>query len=301
VVLSSGYETAYEGYGYTGFGNYVLLDHGDGWTTFYAHLAYIQPGIGPGVVVDRGTVLGGVGNTGRGSRQHLHYEQALDGRVKRASFHGVTLPWGVDVVSANCSQGPDACSVLLAFPDVIVGTFYDRAAQWMADESISFGIGPDGLYFPSWPTTRGQVATLMWRAAERPPAPFASAFTDVDPWAFYGRAVSWMAVTGVTNGTGPGMFEPERTVTRAEVVTLLWRSVGSPDGHPPSGFDDVEPGTYFERPVRWAKATALTAGVGDTGLFMPHVAVTRAEVAAFLYRHAGSPAVTPVTACSATD
>ncbi len=301
VVLSAGYETDYEGYGYTGFGNYVLLGHGDGWTTFYAHLDFVQPGVGPGVVVDRGTVLGGVGNTGRGSRQHLHYEQALEGRVQRASFHGVTLPWGVDVESANCLEPPDACSVLVAFPDVAVGTFYDSAVQWMADESISYGIGPERLYFPSWPTTRGQVATLMWRAAGRPPASFESVFADVDPWAFYGRAVSWMAATGLTQGTGQGLFEPERAVSRAEVVTLLWRWAGSPDGHPPSGFDDVEPGRYFEPAVRWAKAIALTTGVGDTGLFMPRLAVTRAEVAAFMYRHAGSPTVTPVTACSVTD
>ena len=76
VVLSSGYETDYDGYGYTGFGNYVLLDHGDGWTTFYAHLAHVHPGIGAGVAVERGSVLGGVGSSGRGSRNHLHYEQA---------------------------------------------------------------------------------------------------------------------------------------------------------------------------------------------------------------------------------
>ena len=228
VVLSSGFETDYEGYGYTGFGNYVLLGHGDGWTTFYAHLDFVQLGIGPGVEVDRGTVLGGVGNTGRGSRQHLHYEQALDGRVQRASFRGVTLPWGVDVESDNCSEPPNACATLMAFPDVRVGTFYDRAVQWLADESISYGIGPDHLYFPTWPTTRGQVATLLWRAAGRPPASFESPFADIDPWAFYGRAVSWLAEAGLTTGIGPGVFEPHRPVTRAEVVTLLWRWAGSP-------------------------------------------------------------------------
>lgn len=301
VVLSSGYETDYEGYGYTGFGNYVLLAHGDGWTTFYAHLDFVQAGIGPGVEVDRGTMLGGVGNTGRGSRQHLHYEQALDGRVQRASFHGQTLPWGVDVESANCPEPPDECSVLMAFPDVSVGSYYDRAVQWMADESISYGIGPDHLFFPTWSTTRGQVATLIWRAAGRPAAPFESPFADVDPWAFYGRAVSWMADAGLTTGTGPGEFEPERPVTRAEVITLLWRWAGSPVGHPRAGFDDVEPDRYFEPAVRWATALAVTTGVGDTGRFMPSVVVTRSEVAAFLYRQAGSPLVTPVTACSTTE
>jgi murein DD-endopeptidase MepM/ murein hydrolase activator NlpD len=294
VVLSSGFETFYDNFGYSGFGNYVLIDHGRGWTTFYAHLSHIDPAIGPGVPVATGTVLGGVGNTGSGSRNHLHYEQALDGVVQRATFGGETLPWGVDVRSGNCGS----CGALAAFADVPVDTYYAPAVQWAAESSLTHGVGA-GLFLPTAPTTRGQSATLLWRLAGKPAAPEDTGFVDVTSSAYYGSAVAWMSADGLSTGTRPDRFEPARFVSRAEIVTLLWRLEGRPVDLPPAAFADVPAGTYFAPAVAWAAAEGITTGVGDTGLFLPHWPVSRADILVFLHRHAGSPevAIVPGPGC----
>ena len=50
-----------------------------------------------------------------------------------------------------------------------------------------------------------------------------TAFADVDPDAWYAEAVEWAAAEGITNGTAPGYFSPDKVCTRAEMVTFLWR------------------------------------------------------------------------------
>jgi murein DD-endopeptidase MepM/ murein hydrolase activator NlpD len=62
------------------FGNLVILDHGLGYQTYYAHLSKIQKGIKPGVLIARGDVIGLVGSTGRSTAPHLHFETRKDGR-----------------------------------------------------------------------------------------------------------------------------------------------------------------------------------------------------------------------------
>jgi murein DD-endopeptidase MepM/ murein hydrolase activator NlpD len=63
-----------------GFGNLIILDHGRGYQTYYAHLSKIGPGIKAGVHVDRGDMIGLVGSTGRSTGPHLHFETRKDGR-----------------------------------------------------------------------------------------------------------------------------------------------------------------------------------------------------------------------------
>ena len=115
-------------------------------------------------------------------------------------------------------------------------------------------------------------------------------FADVANSAYYVDAVEWMLKREVTQGTTETTFSPNLNCTRAQIVTFLWRAAGSPEPKGTVGFADVSAGSYYAKAVAWAVENGITGGTGN-GLFSPDATCTRAQSAAFLYRAAGSPAV----------
>ena len=114
-------------------------------------------------------------------------------------------------------------------------------------------------------------------------------FADVDESDYYHDAVLWAADSGVTSGTGDGAFGPHDPVTRAQMVTFLWRAHGSPEATGVNPFTDVSESDYYYDAVLWAAANGVTSGTGD-GAFSPETPVTRAQAVTFQWRAAGSPA-----------
>jgi len=174
------------------------------------------------------------------------------------------------------------------FGDVAGGEFYTEAVQWMVDNDITSGTSP-GCYSPGNATSRGQVATFIHRAQGEPSGGSAG-FADVAPGAFYAGAVGGMVDAGVTTGTTPTTFEPDRLVTRGELATFLFCAEGSPTSGA-ENFLDVDGSDFFADAVGWMVAEGITTGTSPT-TFSPDRYVTRGEVATFLYRVAGSPSVT---------
>ena len=115
-------------------------------------------------------------------------------------------------------------------------------------------------------------------------------FADVANSAYYVDAVEWMLKREVTQGTTETTFSPNLNCTRAQIVTFLWRAAGSPEPKGTVSFTDVSAGSYYAKAVAWAVENGITGGTGN-GLFSPDATCTRAQSAAFLYRAAGSPAV----------
>lgn len=116
-------------------------------------------------------------------------------------------------------------------------------------------------------------------------------FKDVPVDAYYYEAVKWAAEKGITGGVGNGLFAPNQPCTRAQIVTFLWRAAGSPaPKNTGTAFGDVKPGSFYEQAVAWAVENGITGGTGD-GMFSPDATCTRAQSVTFLYRAAGSPAV----------
>ena len=115
-------------------------------------------------------------------------------------------------------------------------------------------------------------------------------FADVPADAYYYDAVKWAAEQGITGGTGNGMFSPNAPCTRAQIVTFLWRSAGSPAPRSMSSFADGPADAYYAQAVAWAVENGITGGTGN-GMFSPNAPCTRAQSVTFLYRAAGSPAV----------
>ena len=115
-------------------------------------------------------------------------------------------------------------------------------------------------------------------------------FSDVAEGAYYYDAVLWAAERGITGGTGDGGFAPDTACTRGQIVTFLWRAVGSPEPENTGSFSDVSPDAYYAKAVAWAVENGVTGGTGD-GKFSPDAVCSRAQTVTFLYRASGSPAV----------
>ena len=115
-------------------------------------------------------------------------------------------------------------------------------------------------------------------------------FTDVYESDYYYDAVLWAVANGVTNGTSATTFGPNVTVTRAQMVTFLWRAHGSPKATGTNPFTDVSTSDYYYDAVLWAVANGVTVGTSAT-TFSPDAPVTRAQAVTFQWRAAGSPVV----------
>ena len=175
------------------------------------------------------------------------------------------------------------------FCDVLDGMYYTDAVAWMVGAGITTGIS--NLFYGPWLSlTRAQMVTFLWRQEGTPTGYAGHGFTDVPAGAYYDGAVRWAKATGITTGTSASTFSPNATVTRAQLVTLLWRRMGEPRATPPPEFVDVPTGRYFSSAVGWARDQEITNGTSAL-TFSPNDAVTRAQAAAFLYREAGSPPV----------
>lgn len=110
-------------------------------------------------------------------------------------------------------------------------------------------------------------------------------FTDVAPGAWYYDAVSYVYANGLMDGTSATTFEPNANMTRAMLVTILWRMEGEPVVNYIMPFTDVDGGAWYAEAVRWASSEGIVEGVSDTE-FAPNEAVTREQFAAILYRYA---------------
>ena len=116
-------------------------------------------------------------------------------------------------------------------------------------------------------------------------------FTDIDQSAWYHDGVHYMIENGMMNGVGNGMFEPNGSVTRAMLVTILYRQAGSPSVEGKTNpFIDVKPNKYYTNAVIWAFQNGIVNGTTPT-TFEPEEPVTREQIATILYRREGTPEV----------
>lgn len=121
-----------------------------------------------------------------------------------------------------------------------------------------------------------------------PVADAATPFRDVPAGSYYADAVAWGQRAGITTGTSRSRFEPHRPVTRAELVTFLWRAKGEPRARS-ARVADVPAGTWYAKAVSWAVQEGVTTLVGGTRRFEPHRTASRAEAVTFLWRTMESP------------
>ena len=120
--------------------------------------------------------------------------------------------------------------------------------------------------------------------------PQTGVFVDVATGSYYEDAVDWAVENGITQGTDDTHFSPDGICTRAQAVTFLWRTAGSPASKTSTmPFTDVPVGSYYYDAVLWAVENGITKGTSDT-TFSPNMTCSRAQIVTFLWRSEKSPA-----------
>lgn len=112
-------------------------------------------------------------------------------------------------------------------------------------------------------------------------------FRDVPADSYYCKDIQDMVDRGLFNGYNKYTFQPNGTMTRAMLVTVLWRLAGCPSTSTDMPFTDIPQGKYYTTAVAWAYKTGITAGVSDTK-FNPNGQLNRQQLSAFLYRYANT-------------
>ena len=160
-----------------------------------------------------------------------YYAKAVEWAVKKGITNGkanglfgsndpctrgqiVTFLW-----RAAGSPEPKAMS---SFSDVSADSYYAKAVAWAVENGITTGTG-DGKFSPDATCTRAQSVTFLFRAIGKlvdSKAEFSDVLTD----SYYANAVAWAVENGITNGIGDGLFGPDNSCTRAQIVTFLFRA-----------------------------------------------------------------------------
>lgn len=134
------------------------------------------------------------------------------------------------------------------------------------------------------------LSTAAFAQEERPAQNLV--FDDISSEFFYADAVSWAGTRGYSTGVDGTNFGPEDPLSRADALTLLWRSFGSPDPvGDPEVFGDVPAGIYYEGAVNWASANGVVTGTAP-GVFSPNDTIDRAQFSTILWRAYGEIAST---------
>ena len=136
------------------------------------------------------------------------------------------------------------------------------------------------------PAGKVEITPSFVKQAEEP----RRVFVDVKTGDYFYDAVQWAVGKGITNGTSAETFSPEAPCTRAQIVTFLWRAAGSPVVNYAMDLSDVAGDAYYAEAVRWALSEGITTGT-SADQFSPDATCTREQAVTFLYRAAGSPAV----------
>ena len=169
------------------------------------------------------------------------------------------------------------------FVDVPADAYFAEAVVWAVENGITTGTS-DTKFSPNSPCTRAQVVTFLWRAEGQPaPTTTENPFTDVEEGTYYYDAVLWAVENGITTGTSATTFAPEKTITRSQAVTFLWRNAGAPASEVENPFTDVAADAYFADAVLWAVESGVTTGTSET-TFSPDANCIRAQIVTFLYR-----------------
>ena len=147
---------------------------------------------------------------------------------------------------------------------------------------------PDSPSTPT-PSPSKPPVTENPQPSDEPDGESDSAFTDtIGHWAE--SYINEAAGLGLINGMDVGIYAPDSTMTRAQFVTILWRSKGSPEPNGTSSFTDLGAGSdWFSDAVAWAEENQVVDGV-DVGKFDPNGQVTREQIATILFRMSGDEA-----------
>ncbi len=163
--------------------------------------------------------------------------------------------------------------------------------KWMRLAAAALGLALGlALLLPACAARRGEDAGAPAAPMQTPAgmAGLSAGFSDVDSGAWYAGAVDYVREHGLMEGVGEGRFDPEGSLTRAMLVTVLWRQAGQPVVNYLMRFSDVDGGQWYTEAIRWAAGNRLVGGYGN-GLFGTGDPITQEHLSLILQRITDEP------------
>lgn len=204
-----------------------------------------------------------------GASLNAAQQRALGSQAAAATLANASVL--VDGAAASCPAG----SVRAA---VAVNAANDLTAWSLADDGSISAVG--GVYDAGQQTYAFDVVNGVTAIARFP-------FTDVVAGTWYYGAAAYAYNNGLFAGMTPTTFAPNATMTRAMLVSVLWRLAGAPAPKAPNTFVDVPDGAWYTDAVTWAAENGVVSGIGGSR-FDPSGFVTREQTAEILYNYAHS-------------
>lgn len=191
------------------------------------------------------------------------------------------------------------------FSDVNTATPHAKEIWWLASNDITSGF-PDGTFRGTSTVARQDMAALLRRftarfldpsaATHHPSSSDMAAFLDVSHSTPHAEDIWWLASEEISSGYSDKTFRGTSAVARQDMAAFLWRASNLPSyrasAEDKEAFADVNEGTSHAQDIWWLAAKGISTGYPD-GTFKGQDTVVRQDMAAFLYRLAGSPAYTP--------
>lgn len=204
-----------------------------------------------------------------GASLNAAQQRALGSQAAAATFANASVL--VDGAAASCPAGSVRAAVAVNAAD-------DLTAWSLADDGSISAVG--GVYDAGQQTYAFDVVNGVTAIARFP-------FTDVVAGTWYYGAAAYAYNNGLFAGMTPTTFAPNATMTRAMLVSVLWRLAGAPAPKAPNTFVDVPDGAWYTDAVTWAAENGVVSGIGGSR-FDPSGFVTREQTAEILYNYAHS-------------
>ena len=224
--------------------------------------------------------------TAKGNGQYT-FTMPASGVTVTASF--VETDW--NLAYRNCPK--DSTCPIWPFTDAKTTDWYHDGVHFCLENGLMVGYG-NNIFQPDAGTTRAMIAVMLWRLNGSPVVNYAMNFDDVKADAWYTEAIRWAASEGVAAGYGNGKFGPDDTMTREQMVTILWRyaqykgydvSVGEDTNI--LSYDDATTVAQYAIPaMQWACGSGMVAGKtqGSGMILDPKGSTTRAQMATMMMR-----------------
>lgn len=204
-----------------------------------------------------------------GASLNAAQQRALGSQAATATLANASVL--VDGAAASCPAGSVRAAVAVNAAD-------DLTAWSLADDGSISAVG--GAYDAGQQTYAFDVVNGVTAIARFP-------FTDVVAGTWYYGAAAYAYNNGLFAGMTPTTFAPNATMTRAMLVSVLWRLAGAPAPKTPNTFVDVPDGAWYTDAVTWAAENGVVSGIGGSR-FDPSGFVTREQTAEILYNYAHS-------------
>lgn len=176
----------------------------------------------------------------------------------------------------------------LTFGDVSASDWFYEAVKYCFDKGLMTGTG-ETQFSPDVDMSRAMVATVLWRMAGSPVIDYIMPFNDIGADQWYTEAVRWAAGSGITDGTANATFSPNTSVTREQLMAMLFRYAETVGMNTAQGGMAISEYSDHADISPWAlegMTWGVNAGVikGFENRLMPSATATRAEIATIIYR-----------------